>query len=68
MKQLNHISSLIILLASLTACDHSDMPIQHADDYDYITFSVETGKMLTRTNAYEAYDPARHPATMGVFG
>ncbi len=68
MKRLKQLTYLIIVLASLTACEHDDMPIQHADRYDYITFSVQTGKMLTRANAYEAYDPARHPATMGVFG
>lgn len=58
----------MISLAILSACDASDMPIQHADSYDYITFAVQSQKILTRTNPYEAYDPQRHPATMGVFG
>lgn len=58
----------MISLAILSACDASDMPIQPADSYDYITFAVQSQKILTRTNPYEAYDPQRHPATMGVFG
>lgn len=67
---MKHISSIaaIISLASLSACDSSDMPIQHADSYGYITFSAQSQKILTRTNPYEAYNPERHPATMGVFG
>lgn len=52
----------------LAACESNDSPIQHADNYGYITFSVQTEKINTRTNPYEAYDPARHPLTMGVFG
>ena len=67
-KFLNIVTSLIILLAILTACESNDMPIQHADNYAYISFSAKTEKTLTRTNPYEAYDAAKHPATMGVFG
>lgn len=67
---MKHLSSIaaIISLASLSACDSSDMPIQHADSYGYITFSAQSQKILTRTNPYEAYSPQRHPATMGIFG
>lgn len=67
---MKHLSSIaaIISLASLSACDSSDMPILHADSYGYITFSAQSQKILTRTNPYEAYSPERHPATMGVFG
>lgn len=67
---MKHLSSIavIISLATLSACDSSDMPIQHADSYGYITFSAQSQKILTRTNPYEAYNPQRHPATMGVFG
>ena len=67
-KFLNIVTPLIILLAILTACESSDMPIQHADNYAYISFSAKTEKTLTRTNPYEDYDAAKHPATMGVFG
>lgn len=67
-KFFNIVTPLIILLAILTACESSDMPIQHADNYAYISFSAKTEKTLTRTNPYEAYDAAKHPATMGVFG
>ena len=52
----------------MTACESNDLPAQHADDYNYITFSVLTEQVGTRTNPYEAYDPARHPLTMGAFG
>lgn len=67
-KFLNIVTPFIILLAILTACESSDMPIQHADNYAYISFSAKTEKTLTRTNPYEDYDAAKHPATMGVFG
>lgn len=67
-KFLNIVTPLIILLAILTACESNDIPIQHADNYAYISFSAKTEKTLTRTNPYEAYDAAKHPATMGVFG
>ena len=67
---MKHLSSIaaIIYLASLSACGSSDMPVQYADSYGYITFSAQSQKILTRTNPYEAYNPERHPATMGIFG
>lgn len=58
----------LILLASLSACDSADLPIQHADNYGYMSFSVQTEQLSTRTNPYESYDPAKHPSNMGVFG
>lgn len=67
MKRQKYILPLIVL-AVLTACDSSDVPIQHPDNYDNITFSAQTQKLITRVNPYEAYDNNRHPATMGVFG
>lgn len=67
MKRQKYILPLIVL-AVLTACDSSDVPIQHPDSYDDITFSAQTQKLITRANPYEAYDSNRHPATMGVFG
>lgn len=78
MKKLKYILSQFAILASLSACDSSDMPIQHSDHYDEITFTVETQKVenqkaksqnaATRANEYEKYDPARHPGQMGVWG
>ena len=44
------------------------MPIQHPDSYDYITFSAQTQKLITRAEPYEDYNPESHPATMGAFG
>ena len=67
MKKIRHIA-VLTLLAMLTACGSSDMPIQHPDNYDCMTFSAHTEKLATRTNPYEAYDADRHPHTMGVFG
>ena len=61
-------SLALLLLATLTACESSDLPIQHADSYDYITFSARTEQRTTRTNPYVNYDPEKHPGTMGVFG
>lgn len=58
----------IIAMGLLAACSNNDSPIQHADNYSYITFSALTEQVGTRTNPYEAYDPARHPLTMGAFG
>lgn len=58
-------------LASLTACESNDLPIQHADSYRYITFAARTQKMTTRADdRYESYDPVQrmHPQNMGVFG
>ena len=46
-KFLNIVTPLIILLAILTACESNDMPIQHADNYAYISFSAKTEKNLT---------------------
>lgn len=52
----------------MNACESSDLPIQHADSYDYITFAVKTQKTQTRAQEYEGYDASRHPHTLGVFG
>lgn len=68
MKKSNPIFSSIALLAGLSACSSNDMPVQHSDQYDNITFTVETQKVATRANAYEKYDPDQHPLQMGVFG
>ena len=68
MKKSNSIISSIALLAGLTACSSNDMPVQHSDQYDNITFSVETQKVTTRANEYEEYNPDQHPLQMGVFG
>ena len=68
MKKSNSIISSIALLAGLTACSSNDMPVQHSDQYDNITFTVETQKVATRANEYETYDPDLHPQQMGVFG
>ena len=68
MKKSNSIISSITLLAGLTACSSNDMPVQHSDQYDNITFSVETQKVTTRANEYEEYNPDQHPLQMGVFG
>ena len=68
MKKSNPIISSIALLAGLTACSSNDMPVQHSDQYDNITFTVETQKIATRANEYENYDPDLHPLQMGVFG
>lgn len=68
MKKSNSIISSIALLAGLSACSSNDMPVQHSDQYDNITFTVETQKVATRANEYEKYDPDQHPLQMGVFG
>lgn len=68
MKKSNSIISSIALLAGLTACSSNDMPVQHSDQYDNITFTVETQKVATRANEYEKYDHKLHPQQMGVFG
>lgn len=57
-----------VLTALFTACENSDMPVQHADNNDAISFSVQPEQMITRTNPYEAYNPTKHPGSMGVFG
>lgn len=67
MKDIRYIV-VLTLLAMLTACGSSDMPIQLPDSYDYMTFYASTEKLATRTNPYEAYDADRHPHTMGLFG
>lgn len=62
---------LFAFLASLTACESNELPIQHADSYRYITFAARTQKMTTRADdRYESYDPVQrmHPLNMGVFG
>lgn len=68
MKKSKPIISSIALLAGLTACSSNDMPVQHSDQYDNITFTVETQKVATRANSYEKYDSDIHPEQMGVFG
>ena len=68
MKKSNPIFSSIALLAGLSACSSNDMPVQHSDQYDNITFTVETQKVATRANEYEKYNPDLHPQQMGVFG
>lgn len=68
MKKSNSIISSITLLAGLSACSSNDMPVQHSDQYDNITFTVETQQVATRANEYETYDPDLHPQQMGVFG
>lgn len=68
MAKYNPIYLMMILASLLMACSSEDMPVQHADDYGYITFSAETEKTLSRANPYESYNPAQHPSTMGVFG
>lgn len=78
MKKLKYILSQFAILASLSACDSSNMPVQHSDQYDEITFTVETQKVEnqkaksqnaeTRANEYEKYDPTLHPGQMGVWG
>ena len=65
-KQMTHLG--ILLLAGLSSCESNESTIQHADNYNYITFAVQAEQVGTRTNPYEAYDPNRHPSTMGVFG
>ena len=71
MKKKQLMIPLFAFLASLTACESNDLPIQHADSYRYITFAARTQKMTTRADdRYESYDPVQrmHPENMGVFG
>lgn len=71
MKKSNSIICSIALLAGLSACSSNDMPVQHSDQYDNITFTVETQKVATRANSddkYVKYDSNIHPEEMGVFG
>ena len=53
---MKHISKItaIALLATLSACEGSDMPIQQADNHGYISFSAQPQKTATRANPYEA--------------
>lgn len=68
MKKKLYITLLTTVLIGMNACESSDLPIQHADSYDYITFAVKTQKPQTRAQVYEGYDASRHPQTLGVFG
>lgn len=68
MKKKQYITLLTMVLIGMNACESSDLPIQHADSYDYITFAVKTQKTQTRAQVYEGYDASRHPHTLGVFG
>lgn len=68
MKKKQYITLLTMVLIGMNACESSDLPIQHADSYDYITFAVKTQKTQTRAQEYEGYDASRHPHTLGVFG
>ena len=68
MKKKQYFTLLTMVLIGMNACESSDLPIQHADSYDYITFAVKTQKTQTRAQVYEGYDASRHPHTLGVFG
>lgn len=68
MKKKLYITLLTTVLIGMNACESNDLPIQHADSYDYITFAVKTQKTQTRAQVYEGYDASRHPQTLGVFG
>lgn len=52
----------------MNACESNDLPVQHADSYDYITFAAKMQKEITRAREYEGYDVNKHPQTMGAFG
>lgn len=67
MKTIFNISPLLLVLAILS-CQSDDIPVQHPDGYDIITFSVKAEVPKTRTNDYISYDASIHPSTMGVFG
>lgn len=64
MKKKQYITLLTTVLIGMNACESSDLPIQHADSYDYITFAVKTQKPQTRAQVYEGYDASRHPHTL----
>lgn len=68
MKKKLYNTLLTMVLIGMNACESSDLPIQHADSYDYITFAVKTQKDQTRAQVYEGYDASRHPHTLGAFG
>lgn len=67
MKTISNISPLFLVLA-LLSCQSGDLPVQHPDGYDLITFSVEAEQPKTRANDYISYDSSIHPISMGVFG
>lgn len=67
MKTISNISPLFLVLA-LLSCQSDDLPVQHPDGYDLITFSVEAEQPKTRANDYISYDSSIHPISMGVFG
>lgn len=68
MKKRQYISLLATVLISMNACESNDLPVQHADSYDYITFAAKMQKEITRAREYEGYDANKHPQTMGAFG
>lgn len=68
MKKKQYFTLLTMVLIGMNACESNDLPIQHADSYDYITFAVKTQKTQTRAQVYEGYDASRHPQTLGIFG
>ena len=68
MKKRQYISLLATALISMNACESNDLPVQHADSYDYITFAAKMQKEITRVRDYEEYDANKHPQTMGAFG
>lgn len=68
MKKRQYFSLLATVLISMNACESNDLPVQHADSYDYITFAAKMQKEITRVREYEGYDANKHPQTMGAFG
>lgn len=60
--------AFLLLATTLTACESTDLPIQHADNYGEMTFSAQAERLDTRTNPYEPYDTSKHPSTMGAYG
>ena len=68
MKKRQYFSLLATVLISMNACESNDLPVQHADSYDYITFAAKMQKEITRVRDYEEYDANKHPQTMGAFG
>lgn len=68
MKKRQYFSLLATVLISMNACESNDLPVQHADSYDYITFAAKMQKEITRARDYEEYDANKHPQTMGAFG
>lgn len=70
MKNAIHTSLLLVSLTLLFSCQGEDsLPVQLPDDHDLITFTASAKQGATRaTEGYETYNPAVHPASMGVFG